>query len=66
MTRIEKTQNGYSILLDGKEYARIPSMEGATDRFEPIEDRADAFKLNKDFAVFRHGAQDFAEGGNTG
>jgi len=40
MTNIEKTQHGYSIMLNGKEYARIPSMEGAADRFEPIENGA--------------------------
>ncbi|MBQ5389542.1 MAG: hypothetical protein IIU58_01390 [Clostridia bacterium] len=40
MTNIEKLQDGYAVTLDGKPYARILSCEGATDRFERIEDGA--------------------------
>ena len=36
MTEIVKSQTGHSIVVDGKTYAVIPSMDGATDRFEQI------------------------------
>ena len=40
MTGIIKSPSGYSIVVDGREYAVIPSMEGATDSFERIENGA--------------------------
>ena len=40
MTEIVKSNSGHIIAIDGKAYASIPAMEGATDRFEKIEDGA--------------------------
>ena len=40
MTNIEKQESGYVVTIDGKPYARILALEGATDTFEPIEDGA--------------------------
>ncbi len=40
MTGIIKSPSGHSIVVDGMEYAVIPSMEGATDSFERIEEGA--------------------------
>ena len=37
MTEIIKSENGYVIAIDGKPYAKIIGMDGATDTFEPIE-----------------------------
>ncbi|MBQ4556325.1 MAG: hypothetical protein IJA60_01590 [Clostridia bacterium] len=37
MTEIIKYENGYAIAIDGKPYAKIIGMDGATDTFEPIE-----------------------------
>ncbi len=37
MTEIIRSNNGYSIVIEGKAYATIPGCEGATDTFEPIE-----------------------------
>ncbi len=40
MTEIIKTQDGYVIAINGKPYASIPSMAGAADSFDKIEDGA--------------------------
>ena len=37
MTEIIKKENGHAVVLDGKELARIPALEGACDTFEKIE-----------------------------
>ena len=38
MTEIVVTSKGHAIVADGREYALIPALEGATDTFEKIED----------------------------
>ncbi|MBQ6893500.1 MAG: hypothetical protein IJN48_04775, partial [Clostridia bacterium] len=38
MVSIKKTDFGHVIEIDGKPYARILGVDGATDTFEPIED----------------------------
>ena len=40
MTEIIKKSNGHAIAVDGKEYAFIPSLDGALDTFEVIESGA--------------------------
>lgn len=40
MTRIVKTEQGHSIVINGKAYADILAVEGAVDTFEKIEDGA--------------------------
>ncbi|MBQ4297801.1 MAG: hypothetical protein II771_05855 [Clostridia bacterium] len=40
MTEILKTEEGHAIAANGKIYARIPTPEGAEDRFERLEDGA--------------------------
>ncbi len=40
MTEIIQIENGYAVAIDGKPYARILPVEGATDTFEPIENGA--------------------------
>ena len=40
MTQIIKRQNDHYITVDGKEYARIVGVQGATDTFRPIENGA--------------------------
>ena len=40
MTEIIKASNGHLITVDGKAYARILALEGATDTFEKIENGA--------------------------
>ena len=40
MTEITKQENGYVIAVDGKAYAMIISVAGATDTFEKIENGA--------------------------
>ena len=37
MITIAKLENGHAVMLDGKPYARILGVEGATDTFEQIE-----------------------------
>jgi len=37
MTEIIKKENGHVIAVDGKEYAFIPALDGATDTFKEIE-----------------------------
>ncbi|MBE6544425.1 MAG: hypothetical protein E7675_08500, partial [Ruminococcaceae bacterium] len=40
MTEIIKSNGGHVIAIDGKPYASIPALEGATDSFERIENGA--------------------------
>ena len=40
MTEIIKNESGYDITVNGTTYARIPSLSGATDSFEKIEEGA--------------------------
>ena len=40
MTEIKKSNEGHIIAVDGKKYALIPALDGATDTFEKIEDGA--------------------------
>ena len=40
MTEIIQIENGYAVAIDGKPYAHILPVEGATDTFEPIENGA--------------------------
>ena len=40
MTEIIKKSNGHAIAVDGKEYAFIPSLDGALDTFKKLEDGA--------------------------
>lgn len=40
MTEIIQIESGYAVAIDGKPYAHILPVEGATDTFEPIENGA--------------------------
>ena len=40
MTDIIKKESGYAVTVGGKEYAFIPSLDGATDTFKKLEDGA--------------------------
>ena len=53
MTEIIKVDNGHIIAINGKPYARIAEMTGATDRFEKIEDGAWKWYRHTDVAVDR-------------
>ncbi len=51
MTEIIKNEKGHVITLNGKEYVSIPSMEGATDTFELIENGAWKWRRHTDVPV---------------
>nr|MBQ5810927.1 AGE family epimerase/isomerase [Clostridia bacterium] len=51
MTEIIKSGEGHVITVDGKPYARILAVEGATDTFEKIEDGAWKWHRHTDKAV---------------
>ena len=40
MVSIKKTDYGHAVVVDGKEYAKILGIDGATDTFEPVENGA--------------------------
>ena len=51
MTEIIKSGEGHVIAVDGKPYARILAVEGATDTFEKIEDNAWRWHRHTDVAT---------------
>ena len=51
MTEIIKGDNGNVIMVDGKPYAAILSIDGATDSFERIEDGAWRWHRHTDVPV---------------
>jgi len=53
MTEIIKVQTGHAIAIDGTPYVSIPSVEGATDNFEVIENGAWRWKRHTDMPVDR-------------
>ncbi|MPM94680.1 hypothetical protein SDC9_141828 [bioreactor metagenome] len=51
---------------DDKGQLLRPPRTGGEDGFQHADDRADAFEFDEDFAVFRHGFKNFAQGWNAG